>query len=81
ARYAVQNRPGIANLNEALAFIDDEKGILVFSYAGGTGRSYHAYLAAKNQRVRLHNLLEAGWRADVSIQGLGRLLLIGAMAA
>ncbi|MEZ2129768.1 MULTISPECIES: strawberry notch-like NTP hydrolase domain-containing protein [unclassified Sinorhizobium] len=72
ARYAVQNRPGNANLDEARAFMDDEKGILVFSDAGGTGRSYHADLAAKNQRLRLHNLLEAGWRADVAIQGLGR---------
>lgn len=72
ARYAVQNRPGSANLDEARAFMDDEKGILVFSDAGGTGRSYHADLAARNQRLRLHNLLEAGWRADVAIQGLGR---------
>ncbi|KAF5881638.1 bifunctional class I SAM-dependent methyltransferase/DEAD/DEAH box helicase [Rhizobium sp. PEPV16] len=72
ARYAVQNRPGSANLDEARAFMDDEKGILVFSDAGGTGRSYHTDLAAKNQRLRLHNLLEAGWRADVAIQGLGR---------
>ncbi|SCB47020.1 strawberry notch family protein [Rhizobium multihospitium] len=72
ARFAVQNRPGSANLDEARAFMDDEKGILVFSDAGGTGRSYHADLAAKNQRLRLHNLLEAGWRADVAIQGLGR---------
>ncbi|NLS07470.1 methylase [Rhizobium sp. P32RR-XVIII] len=72
ARYAVQSRPGSANLDEARAFMDDEKGILVFSDAGGTGRSYHADLAARNQRLRLHNLLEAGWRADVAIQGLGR---------
>lgn len=72
ARYAVQSRPGSANLDEARAFMGDEKGILVFSDAGGTGRSYHADLAARNQRLRLHNLLEAGWRADVAIQGLGR---------
>jgi len=72
ARYAVQNRSSSANLDEARAFMDDEKGILVFSDAGGTGRSYHADLAARNQRLRLHNLLEAGWRADVAIQGLGR---------
>lgn len=71
-RYAVQSRSGSANLDEARAFMDDEKGILVFSDAGGTGRSYHADLAARNQRLRLHNLLEAGWRADVAIQGLGR---------
>ncbi|NKK95797.1 methylase, partial [Rhizobium leguminosarum bv. viciae] len=72
ACYAVQSRPGSANLDEARAFMDDDKDILVFSDAGGTGRSYHSDLAAKNQRLRLHNLLEAGWRADVAIQGLGR---------
>ncbi|SFU15753.1 strawberry notch family protein [Mesorhizobium sp. YR577] len=72
ARFAVESRPGSANLDEARAFMDDEKGILIFSEAGGTGRSYHADLACKNQRQRLHNLLEAGWRADVAIQGLGR---------
>lgn len=71
-RFAVESRPGSANLDEARAFMDDEKPILIFSEAGGTGRSYHADLGAKNQRLRLHNLLEAGWRADVAIQGLGR---------
>jgi hypothetical protein len=72
ARFAVENRPGSANLDEARAFQDDEKGILVFSDAGGTGRSYHADLGARNQRRRRHNLLEAGFRAYVAIQGLGR---------
>src|SRR5690606_11015577 len=40
--------------------------------AGGTGRSYHADRGAKNQRLRVHYLLEAGWKADTTIQGLGR---------
>jgi len=44
----------------------------VFSDAGGTGRSYHADLAARNQRRRVHYLLEPGWKADTAIQGLGR---------
>ena len=52
--------------------MDDEKRILVFSDAGGTGRSYHADLSAKNRRLRVHYLLEAGWKADAAIQGLGR---------
>jgi hypothetical protein len=52
--------------------MDDKKLILVFSEAGGTGRSYHADLNAKNQRRRVHYLLEAGWKADTAIQGLGR---------
>lgn len=71
-RFAVESRPSRANLDETRAFMDDEKPILIFSEAGGTGRSYHADLGVKNQRLRLHNLLEAGWRADVAIQGLGR---------
>ena len=36
------------------------------------GRSYHADLTAKNRRLRVHYLLEAGWKADTAIQGLGR---------
>ncbi len=71
-RLAVENRAGSANLAEAQAFMDDQKQILVFSDAGGTGRSYHADLGAKNRRLRIHYLLEAGWKADTAIQGLGR---------
>ena len=69
---AVENRPPSSNLAEAQAFMDGKKNILVFSDAGGTGRSYHADLAARNQRRRVHYLLEAGWKADTAIQGLGR---------
>jgi predicted RNA methylase len=71
-RQFVESRPASANLGETEAFMDDNKRILVFSDAGGTGRSYHADLAARNQRRRIHYLLEAGWRADQAIQGLGR---------
>ena len=71
-RLAVESRVASANVAEAQAFMDDEKGIFVFSDAGSTGRSYHADLAAKNQRLRVDYLLEAGWKADTAIQGLGR---------
>ena len=71
-RLAVENRAGSANLAEAAAFMDDQKRVLIFSDAGGTGRSYHADLAARNQRLRIHYLLEPGWKADAAIQGLGR---------
>ncbi|MFX5340227.1 strawberry notch C-terminal domain-containing protein, partial [Acinetobacter baumannii] len=71
-RLAVENRAGSANLAEAAAFMDDQKRILIFSDAGGTGRSYHADLGAKNHRLRIHYLLEPGWKADAAIQGLGR---------
>jgi hypothetical protein len=71
-RLVVEGRPAGANLAETAAFQDDEKRVLVFSDAGGTGRSYHADLSAKNRRLRVHYLLEAGWKADAAIQGLGR---------
>ena len=71
-RLVVENRAPSANLAETQAFMDDVKRILVFSDAGGTGRSYHAELSAKNRRLRVHYLLEPGWKADAAIQGLGR---------
>jgi hypothetical protein len=71
-RFCVETRPASANFAETAAFMDDDKRILVFSDAGGTGRSYHADLACRNQRKRIHYLLEPGWRADAAIQGLGR---------
>jgi tRNA G10 N-methylase Trm11 len=57
---------------DADAFADDRKRILVFSDAGGTGRSYHAGLEFKNQRMRKHYLIQPGWRADNAVQGFGR---------
>ncbi|MEO5322858.1 bifunctional class I SAM-dependent methyltransferase/DEAD/DEAH box helicase [Mesorhizobium sp. CC13] len=71
-RLVVETRAGSANLAETQAFMDDQKRVLVFSDAGGTGRSYHAELSARNRRLRVHYLLEAGWKADAAIQGLGR---------
>ena len=71
-RLVVESRAGSANLAETQAFMDDAKRVLVFSDAGGTGRSYHAELSARNTRLRVHYLLEAGWKADAAIQGLGR---------
>lgn len=53
-------------------FQDGKKRILVFSEAGGTGRSYHADLRAKNQQQRVHYLLQAGWNASKAVQGFGR---------
>jgi predicted RNA methylase len=71
-RLMVETRAASANLAETAAFMDDAKRILVFSDAGGTGRSYHAELSARNRRLRVHYLLEPGWKADAAIQGLGR---------
>lgn len=71
-RQKLESRTARSNLVEADAFMRGEKKILVFSDAGGTGRSYHACLSAGNQARRIHYLLEPGWRADAAIQGLGR---------
>jgi hypothetical protein len=71
-RLVAESRAASANLAETAAFMDDLKRILVFSEAGGTGRSYHAELSARNRRLRVHYLLEPGWKADAAIQGLGR---------
>ena len=70
-RLALRSRPASANLAETAAFMDARKRILVFSMAGGTGRSYHADLSCANTERRIHYLLEPGWRADQAIQGLG----------
>ncbi|MBX3562646.1 MAG: strawberry notch family protein [Sphingomonas sp.] len=71
-RLKLENRTARSNLVETEAFMRGDKSILVFSDAGGTGRSYHACLGARNQARRIHYLLEPGWRADAAIQGLGR---------
>ncbi len=71
-RHALRPRPASASLAETASFMDGDKRILVFSMAGGTGRSYHADLSAANTQRRVHYLLEPGWRADQAIQGLGR---------
>jgi hypothetical protein len=68
----IEKRSASSNSSETRAFMDGEKDILIFSDAGGTGRSYHAAKTAKNQKRRRHYLLEPGWRADAAIQGLGR---------
>jgi hypothetical protein len=71
-RQKVESRSARSNLVETDAFMRGDKRILVFSDAGGTGRSYHACLSAPNRARRIHYLLEPGWRADAAIQGLGR---------
>lgn len=64
----------IANKKDAdvSAFQSGDKRIIVFSKAGGTGKSYHADKSAKNQQHRVHYLLQAGWEANSAVQGFGR---------
>lgn len=68
------NRSPALRSNEARDFQRGKRNILVFSEAGGTGLSYHddktidAVLSAR----RVHYVLQPGWRADTTLQGLGR---------
>ena len=71
-RRVVERRSASAAKAETDAFMSGKKRVLVFSDAGGTGRSYHADLGVPNQQRRVHYLVEPGWRADAAIQGLGR---------
>lgn len=71
-RYFVSKRSPSSNISETQAFLDDKKKLLIFSDAGGTGRSYHAGLEFINHRQRVHYLVEPGWKADRAVQGLGR---------
>jgi hypothetical protein len=68
-RQKLESRSARTSQAEAAAFMAGKKRMLVFSDAGGTGRSYHASLDVMNQEQRVHLLLEPGWRADRAIQG------------
>lgn len=67
-----EKRGDAAIESDRKAFNDGRKDILIFSEKGGTGKSYHADLKIKNQKKRMHYLVQAGWRADKAVQGLGR---------
>ena len=71
-RMVLERRPASSAKTETDDFMGGRKDVLVFSQAGGTGRSYHADRACKNHKRRRHYLVEAGWRADNAIQGIGR---------
>ncbi|MEM1044392.1 MAG: strawberry notch C-terminal domain-containing protein, partial [Bacteroidota bacterium] len=58
---------------EADEFMAGRRRVLVFSQAGGTGRSYHADLAADNQQRRVLYCVEPGWSSARCVQGMGRV--------
>ena len=68
----IERRSPSHNAADVKAFLSDKKNILVFSDAGGTGQSFHAGADMKNQRRRIHYLIQPGWRADNAVQGFGR---------
>jgi hypothetical protein len=68
----VEDRSSEDVASDLKAFTNDAKQILVFSQAGGTGATYSAQRTFRNQRLRRHYVLQAGWRADTALQGMGR---------
>jgi hypothetical protein len=72
-RRLLETKRGDARLqSEKNDFLDGKRRILIFSDKGGTGFSYHAGKSFKNQQRRFQYVVQAGWRADKAIQGLGR---------
>lgn len=71
-RQVLERRSSKASLADTQAFMNGDKKILIFSDAGGTGKSYHADRSCANQLRRVHYLCESGWRSTSALQGLGR---------
>lgn len=68
----LQNRTPAMVDAEIVDFEEGKKRILIFSKAGGTGKSFHSSRDFKNQQRRNHYLIQAGWSANEVIQGYGR---------
>ncbi len=71
-RVYVNERKGNVKDAEVSAFQNGDKDILVFSDCGGTGQSYHADLSCKNQKQRVHYVIDLGHSSFKCVQGLGR---------
>ncbi len=71
-RVVEERRGKNASRVDAELFQADQKSVLVFSGAGGTGYSFHADNTAENRRRRIHYILQPGWSAPAAVQGFGR---------
>lgn len=71
--FMVEERSEDERLRDVDAFQSGAKPILVFSTgAGGSSLSYHAVRNSKNEKRRIHYLVQLGYRADQVAQGTGR---------
>ena len=72
-RLVVENRAGSANLAETAGLHGRrEAHPRVLATPAAPAAAITPTLSARNQRLRVHYLLEPGWKADTAIQGLGR---------
>lgn len=67
-----RNRKESHRKADAKAFENDEKKILIFSDAAGTGYTFSSSNDFVNKRHRDHFGLQLGWRAANALQGFGR---------
>tara|TARA_R100000664_G_scaffold12893_1_gene20704 strand:- start:22239 stop:33200 length:10962 start_codon:yes stop_codon:yes gene_type:complete len=68
----LQKRGSKANEVEEKRFTSGQVYALVFSNAGATGKTYSAEKSFANQRRRVHYMFQPDWRADTTVQALGR---------
>ena len=71
-KYQLSTRGASSSVAETDAFQNGQKRILIFSAAGGTGKSYHSDRSCLNQQPRRHYLAECGWNVVGVTQGFGR---------
>lgn len=71
-KYQIEPRSKATVAADSEAFTEGKKNILVFSAAGGTGFSWHSDRTFKNRKKRAHYIMQAGWSANVAVQGFGR---------
>lgn len=71
-RQVLERRSKSAAQADINAFMDGEKNLILFTDAGGTGKSYHDDRNCRNDRRRVHYLAEPGFKATAALQGLGR---------
>ncbi len=72
-RQKLQRRSKRSNIAETLAFMNGDKDILIFTDAGGIGRSYHAERGWKSANKRRASFsVEPGWNAPAWRQRRGR---------